>query len=205
LSLDQLALVEPLSIGAHAVARAGVQEGEFAVVVGAGPIGLSVTLFARLAGARVIVMDINEERLGFAREHLDIEDAIVSGTSAIQRIKKITGGDLPTIVFDATGNQRSMDYAFNLPSHGGRLVFVGLFPGNVTFNDPDAHRRELTILMSRNATGSDFKKVMGLLESGIIDINPWITHRVLFGKEVIEAFPVWLDPKSNFIKAVIEN
>lgn len=203
LSLDQLALVEPLCIGAHAVARAQIEAGEFALVLGTGPIGLSVIQFAQLAGAGVIAMDVNTERLSFARERFTIEAAIEAGEGAIDQIKQITGGDLPTVVFDATGNLRSMNDSFNLPAHGGRLVFVGFCQGHVTFHDQDAHRRELTLLFSRNATGADFKRVIGLLEAGAVDVNPWITHRVLFGPEVIRQFPLWLEPGSRFIKAVI--
>jgi 2-desacetyl-2-hydroxyethyl bacteriochlorophyllide A dehydrogenase len=204
LALDQLALVEPLSIGAHAVARSDIAAGEFALVVGAGPIGLSVIQFAQLSGGRVIAMDINPDRLKFAREHFVIEAAIEAGVGAARQIKEITGGDLPTVVFDATGNPRSMQECFHLIAHGGRLVFVGLFQGDVTFNDPEAHRRELTLLCSRNAVGADFKRVVSLLESSAIDIAPWITHRVAFGEEVIREFPRWLDPQSQFVKAVIE-
>lgn len=204
LSLDQLALVEPLCIGAHAVARAQIDAGEFTLVVGAGPIGLSVIQFAQLARARVIAMDVNKERLSFAREHFTLEAAIEPGEGAIAHIKQITGGDLPTLVIDATGNLRSMNAAFNLPAHGRRLVFVGFSQGDVTFHDQDTHRRELTLLRSRNATGADFKRVIILLEAGAIDIDPWITHRVPFGAEVIGQFPLWLEPQSRFIKGVIE-
>ncbi|MEP7339540.1 MAG: zinc-binding alcohol dehydrogenase family protein [Acidobacteriota bacterium] len=203
LSLDQLALVEPLSIGAHAVARAQVEAGEFALVIGAGPIGLSVIQFASVVGAKVIVMDVNQERLRFAREHFAIEATIQAGESAVAQIAELTGNEMPTLVFDATGNQRSVNSSFDLFANGGRLVLVGLFQGDVTFRDSDAHRRELTLLRSRNATANDFRRVMSLLEAGQIDIQPWITHRVGF-TDVVEQFPRWLDPQSRFIKAVIE-
>jgi len=203
LSLDQLALVEPLSIGAHAVARANIEPGEFALVVGAGPIGLAVIQFAKLAGARCIVMDVNEKRLQFAQEHFGIEFTIKAGNGAVERLKEITTDEMPTVVFDATGNARSMAASFDLISHGGRLVLVGLFQGDVTFHDPDAHRRELTLLCSRNSTGADFRRIINQLETGEIDINPWITHRTSFG-EVITEFALWLNPQSQFIKAIIE-
>lgn len=203
LSFDQLALVEPLCIGAHAVARAGVEAGEVALVVGAGPIGLSVAQFARASGAKVVIMDVNRERLDFAREHFDVEDAVEAGEGAAARLREMTAGDMPAVVFDATGNPRSMNASFDIPAHGGRLVFVGLFQGDVTFHDPDAHRRELTLLCSRNATGADFRRVMSLLEAGEIDIAPWITHRVSFA-DAVGQFDRWLDPQSRFIKAVIE-
>lgn len=207
LSLDQLALIEPLCIGAHAVARAQVEPGEWVLVVGAGPIGLAVILSAQLTGARVIVMDVNQERLSFACERFPITAAIQAPDNldnAVDHVKEITGGDLPTLVFDATGNQQAMNASFNLPANGGRLVFVGLVQGKLTFHDPEAHRRELTVLFSRNATAADFKRVIALLEDGAMDIEPWITHRATFGEDVIEQFPLWLNPQSRFIKALIE-
>jgi 2-desacetyl-2-hydroxyethyl bacteriochlorophyllide A dehydrogenase len=204
LSLDQLALVEPLCVGAHAVARADVEAGECVLVIGAGPIGLSVIQFASLAGAKILVMDVNRDRLAFAREHFQVEAVIESGEGGIELVRALTDGDMPTVVFDATGDQRSMTAAFDLPAHGGRLVFVGLFQGDVTFHDPAAHRRELTLLCSRNATAPDFRRVIGLLESGRVATSHWISHRVPFGDEVVGGFPRWLDPQSRFIKAVID-
>jgi 2-desacetyl-2-hydroxyethyl bacteriochlorophyllide A dehydrogenase len=203
LSLDQLALVEPLCIGAHAVARAQIEEGEFALVIGAGPIGLSVIQFAQLAAARLIVMDVNQERLQFAREHFGVESTVVGGADATTQLKSLTGGDMPTVVFDATGNSRSMEAAFDLVAHGGRLVLVGLVQGTIAFRDQDTHRRELTLLRSRNATGADFKRVIRLLESGKVNIDPWVTHRVAF-EQVIGGFDQWLNPNTKFIKALVE-
>lgn len=164
---------------------------------------LSVIQFARLAGARVIVTDISEERLQFAGRHFGIEHTIPAGAGAIQRLKEITADEMPTVVFDATGNARSMAASFDLIAHGGRLTLVGLFQGDVTFHDPDAHRRELTLLCSRNSIGADFKRIVRLLEAGEFDVTPWITHRTAF-TEVVEQFPQWLDPRSKFIKAVVE-
>jgi len=148
-------------------------------------------------------MDVNQERLAFAREHFNVEATIQAGEDAAMQIAELTDGEMPTLVFDATGNQRSVNASFNLFANGGRLVLVGLFQGDVTFRDSDAHRRELTLLRSRNATATDFRRVMSLLEDGRIDIQPWITHRVGFA-DVVEQFPRWLDPQSRFIKAVIE-
>lgn len=203
LSFDQLALVEPLGIGAHAVARAAVEPGEFALVIGAGPIGLAVVQFALLAGARVIVMDIKESRLQFAARHYGVEFTLSTGDGALEQLRDITGNELPTVVFDATGNARSMAASFDLVAHGGRLVFVGLVQGDVAFHDPDAHRRELTLLCSRNSTATDFKRIIAQLEAGEIDIAAWISHRVCFD-DVIGEFPRWLDAPDEFIKAVIE-
>jgi 2-desacetyl-2-hydroxyethyl bacteriochlorophyllide A dehydrogenase len=204
LSLDQLALVEPLCIGAHAVARAQIETGEKVLVVGAGPIGLAVIQAAKLSEAEIFVTDVNEERLHFAQAHFSVAGTIQTTDRMVEQFQEINGGDLPSLVFDATGNQQAMNASFQLPANGGRLVFVGLVQGSLTFYDPEAHRRELTVLFSRNATGTDFKHVIRLLEEGAINIEPWITHRVTFGEEVIGQFPLWLNPQSKFIKAVIE-
>ncbi len=202
LSLEHLALVEPLSIGYHAVARASIENGEFVLVVGAGPIGLAVIQFLQLLDVKIIVMDVNTERLKFARDHFDIAATIQADKDSLAELNNITNGELPIIVFDATGNQQSMNNSFNLVAAGGQIVFVGLFQGEVTFNDPNAHKREITLHRSRNATGDDFRKVISLLESGVVNIDSWITHRISFD-EVTDEFASWLDPRSKFIKAVI--
>ena len=204
LSLDQLALVETLGIGAHAVQRAGVESGEFALVIGAGPIGLAVVQFVIAAGARVIVLDINEARLEFCQRQLGAEN-VVNGAKedALESLRTLTNGDLPTAVFDATGSPRSMMASFAYPAHGGRLTFVGLFQGDVTFNDPNFHRRELTLLASRNALPGDFTRIIQLVESGRVDTTPWITHRAPFDAAVTE-FPVWTRPETGVIKAMLD-
>ncbi len=206
LSFDQLALVETLGIGAHAVERASVSAGETVAVVGAGPVGLSVIQFARAAGARVLAVDLNARRLAFCRERLGLsaDDAIDLSTTpdAAARLAALTGGDLPTAVFDATGNAASMAAAFNLPAHGGRLVLVGLFPGDLTFNDPAFHRRELTLLASRNSRPEDFRRIVAQVESGQVDTTPWITHRADLD-EVPRHFAAWTEPASGVLKAMI--
>ncbi|HEX8236387.1 MAG TPA: zinc-binding alcohol dehydrogenase family protein [Abditibacteriaceae bacterium] len=203
LSLDQLALVETLCIGAHAVHRAQLEKGELVLVIGAGPIGLSVIQFAQAAGANVIVMDMNDNRLQFCREQLSVEYSIGAADDAISCLQEVTNGDLPTAVFDATGNPQSMQAAFDYPAHGGRLVFVGLFQGEVTFDDPNFHRREMTLLSSRNATPEDFGHVITLMESGAVDTTPWITHRASPGT-LLQEFPGWLQPQSGIVKAMLE-
>ena len=176
LTPDQLALVETLGIGAHAVARARLRAGEFVLVIGAGPVGQGVINFAQLAGARVIVIDVSEERLEFARQR-GVENTLQGKDDPLSRVKEITEGNLATAVFDATENADSLSKAFDYVAHAGRLVLVGLIQGNVTFSDPDFHRKEMAILSSRNATGADFARIPRLLESGKIDPTVWTTHR----------------------------
>lgn len=202
LSFDQLALVETLGIGAHAVARSGVEAGETALVIGAGPIGFAVLQFVKLAGATPVLLDINPTRLEFAQRVFGIETVLDARQTTAESLEK-TLGDLPTCVFDATGNPGSMNGAFEYVAAGGKLVFVGLHQGEVSFNDPLFHRREMTLFATRNALPADLERVMRAAEAGSLDTTPWITHRVGL-EEAPQHFPEWLDPASGTLKAMIE-
>lgn len=203
LNFEQLALVEPLSIGAHAVQRAAVSATDLVLVIGAGPIGLSVIQFAKLSGATVLVLDINKDRLQFAQQRFQV-DFVLEGSDAFspEILRKCLDGFLPTVVFDATGNPNSMKTAFNYVSFGGKLVFVGLFIGDVVFDDPLFHRREITLLASRNSLPQDFSNIIALMETGKIDVAPWLTHRADFD-DLAVVFSTWLNPENGVIKAVV--
>jgi 2-desacetyl-2-hydroxyethyl bacteriochlorophyllide A dehydrogenase len=199
---EELALVEMLGVGAHAVRRANVQPDDVVLVVGIGPIGLGVAQFAQLAGARVIVTDVSENRLAFARQQVGMLEGINAKQDVVDQLKQILSDDLPTIVFDATGNAASMMKSFEFVAHGGKLVFVGLFQGDVTFHDPEFHRRELTLMSSRNATKQDFDQVISVLENRKIDVKPWITYNVS-PEGLVQDFASWLDPASGTVKAML--
>ena len=202
LSYEQLALVEPLGIGCHAVNRAGVTADDTVLVIGAGPIGLGAMQFAQAAGAPVIAMDLNRDRLAFCRDALQVAGTICAGDDAEASIRRHFDGDLPTIVFDATGNPASMMKAFDYVAHGGLLVYLGLFQGAVQFHDPMFHRKELTLMASRNALGSEFRHIIRAIETGRIETAPWITHQVPFDA-MIDHFDAWLHPESRVIKAMV--
>jgi 2-desacetyl-2-hydroxyethyl bacteriochlorophyllide A dehydrogenase len=188
LTLDQLALVETLGIGAHAVSRSGLQAGETVLVVGAGPIGQAVVQFAVAAGGRVRVADVSAARREFAER---------SGVEALPSAE----GHTAEVVFDATGSPAAMQASFSRVAHGGRLVFVGLVQAAIAFDDPLFHRREMTVLASRNSC-RDFPRIMTMIERGEIDTTPWITHRLGLA-EVPSAFPD-LPRQPGLIKAMIE-
>ncbi len=202
LAYDQLALVETLGIGAHAVDRADITPNDFVLVIGAGPIGLSVCQFVEVRGATLAVMDVRESRLDFCRRQFATAHTLVAGPDEVDQIRAIGGGDLPTVVMDATGNAASMAGAFDLPAQGGRIVFVGLFQGDVSFNDPNFHRRELTILASRNAVPGNFTEIIALIESGRINVNPWMTHRFALA-DTPHLFPE-IAANPGVIKTIIE-
>lgn len=203
LTLDETALLEPLAIGAHAVRRSGLTSGETALVIGAGPIGLGVMAFAKQRGARVIGLDMNAQRLAFAREWAGIDETVNAADDPLERIGAITGGEYPTVVFDATGSARSMAAALGYVAHGGTLVYVGLVKDNVGFPHPEFHKRETTLMGSRNATREDFEHVLQTMRSGVIDAGRYITHRAPF-EAMIGRFDGWLDPASNVIKAMVD-
>lgn len=193
LTLEQLALVETLGIGCHAVCRGDPEPGENVLVVGAGPIGLSVIVFAKLAGATVTVLDVNEARLDFCRRAMGVDRAV----------RELPAGETFAAVFDATGNAAAMERSFESVGFTGRLVFVGIVPGEVRFPDPLLHRREMTVLASRNSLPADFTRIIGLIEAGKIDTRPWVSHRCGFD-ELIDRFPSYADPATGVIKAVVE-
>jgi len=203
LSHDQLALVEPLAIGAHAVRRAGIQPGEFVLVVGAGPIGLGTMESARIAGGEVIAMDINEARLEFCRDRLGVLHTVNASSEPLDQLKRITRGDMPTVVIDATGSRKAINDAFQYMAHGARYVLVGLQKGEIVFSHPEFHKREATLMSSRNATREDFDKVIDSMNRGLIDPTTYITHRVGFDR-VKDEFAGWLDPAKGVIKAIVE-
>ena len=204
LSFDALALVEPLAIGAHGVRRAGVTKDEFVLVIGAGPIGLGTMEFARIAGGKVIALDINDDRLKFCKERLKVQHTInASDVDVVQQLMAITYGDMPTVVIDATGNLKAINNAFQYMSHGGRYVLVGLQREEIVVSHPEFHKRESTLMSSRNATKADFEKVMNAMIDGKVNPSTYITHRVSF-KEVKDNFKNWLNPSFGVIKAMIE-
>jgi len=205
LGLDQLALVETLAIGCHCVNRGQPQKGEHALVIGAGPIGLSVIEFLRLAGVSITVLDLSESRLRFAKETMGVHHTILSKGDGgeIAELEAIGGGHLPTLVIDATGSAKSMSHAFNYVGHTGRMVYVGIVTADITFPDPLFHSREQTLYASRNALPDDFTRIIKLIETGQIDTRPWITHRTNFDS-LIGDFPSFTKPETGVIKAMVE-
>jgi 2-desacetyl-2-hydroxyethyl bacteriochlorophyllide A dehydrogenase len=203
LTHDQLALIEPLAIGAHAVRRAAIQPGEFVLVIGAGPIGLGTMESARIAGGEVIAMDINDNRLNFCREKLHILHTVNATDNPIEQIKHITRGDMPTVVIDATGSRKAIIDGFQYMAHGARYVLVGLQKGTIEFSHPEFHKREGTLMSSRNATREDFESVMTAMKKEDIDPTTYITHRIKFD-ELKDRFPGLLDPANGVIKAMVE-
>jgi 2-desacetyl-2-hydroxyethyl bacteriochlorophyllide A dehydrogenase len=206
LTPDQCALVETLAIGCHAIDRGNPKPGENVLIIGAGPIGLSVIEFARLSGARPIVIDVAEGRLAFVREKMKVPDTILvrGDETDLKAVHAITNGQWADVVVDATGNHKSMVRALEFAAHGGRVVYVGITQQNLELpHAPVMHRRELTLMASRNALARDFTRIIKLIEDGQIDTRPWITHHAKFD-DLPDVFPSFLKPETGVIKAVVD-
>jgi hypothetical protein len=188
LSLDQLALVETLGIGAHAVRRSGLKKGDQALIVGAGPIGIAVAQFVSALGANVHIVERSEcrrefvERMGYA-----------SSATAEDR--------QADIVFDATGNAVAMRSSLAHVATGGSLVFVGLTRDPVCLDDVLLHRKEVTLLASRNSVGL-FPQIIRMIEERKIDTSHWITDRLMLS-EVASKFED-LPARQTLVKAIVD-
>jgi 2-desacetyl-2-hydroxyethyl bacteriochlorophyllide A dehydrogenase len=205
LSYEQLALVETLAIGCHAVDRGECCGDDTVLVIGAGPIGLAVIEFARLTGARVIVMDMVASRLNFVERTYNISEHIqfANPEKALEEVNQLTHGDRCSLVIDATGNAHSMGAAVAYVAQTGTLVYVGISNQEISFPHGTFHKPEMSLKASRNAMPGDFARIIRLIENGLINTDPWITHRTTFDK-MAEDFPVFTQPSSGVIKAIVE-
>ena len=204
LSYDELALIEPFAIGAHGIGRAEVKKDEFVLVIGAGPIGLTAMKFARIAGAKVIAMDTIASRLNFCKEVAKVDYTVNAlDSNALTQLQHITNGDMPQVVIDATGNRTAINNAFQYISHGGRYVLIGLQKEEISFSHPEFHKREATLMSSRNATRRDFEFVIDCIKNKLISPLNYITHRVDFDN-VGDQFKQLINDKSEVIKAIID-
>ncbi len=204
LNFDELALVEPLAIGAHGIKRAEIKKGEFVLIVGAGPIGLGTMEFARMSGANVIVLDINDKRLQFCKDKLKVSHTITALAPDVgDQLIDITNGDMPTAVIDATGNLKAINNSFQYLAHGGRYVLIGLQKGEICFSHPEFHKREATLMSSRNATREDFDHVISAMKKKEINPATFISQKILF-ENIKREFHHFLDSENEIIKAMIE-
>jgi 2-desacetyl-2-hydroxyethyl bacteriochlorophyllide A dehydrogenase len=199
---EAAALIEPFAISAHAVRRAAVQPGDEVLVVGAGPIGLGAAAIAHADGARVVVADTSTSRREHVAGYLGLATVDPAAADFTDRLRAQFNGALAQTVIDATGNQHAMNNSVNLIRHGGSIVFVGLFKGDLTFSDPEFHKKETTMMGSRNATEEDFAKVGRLMAQGKLNARMMLTHRYAFRK-LAEIYEPEVINNRQLIKGVI--
>jgi 2-desacetyl-2-hydroxyethyl bacteriochlorophyllide A dehydrogenase len=202
LSAEAAATVEFLAIGAHAVRRAQTPAGARSLVIGAGPIGLGTAIFSRIAGHDVTLLDMSRERLDFATRELGFGSTIGPVDDVAAQVRDLTDGEGYQAVFDATGNSTSMHAAFQHVSHGGALVFVSVVRDDIRFSDPEFHKREMTLIGSRNATREDFDHVVQAIRNGHVPLDRLVTHRTTLDDAVTD-LPRWAHEKGGLVKAII--
>jgi threonine dehydrogenase-like Zn-dependent dehydrogenase len=152
----------------------------------------------------VIVIDVSDGRLQFCKDNLNIEFTInPAKENAVERVKEITGGDMASVVIDATGNLNAINSGINYLAHGGRYVLIGLQKEAFSFSHPEFHKRESTLMSSRNATRADFEYVIDCMKKGMVNAKNYITHETTFDK-IKDEFEGWLDPANGVIKAMVK-
>ncbi|MFD1788336.1 zinc-binding alcohol dehydrogenase family protein [Sphingomonas floccifaciens] len=200
LTPDQAAMVEFLAVGYHAVRRGDTAAGDRVLVVGAGPIGVGVALFARLTGADVTLTDTSAERLARACDIVGVEGVVVDA-GIRDTLAARTDGDFYDIVFDATGNVRAMEAGFGFVAHGGSYVLVSVVKDDVTFADPEFHKREMRLIGSRNALADDFAGVIAAIAGGQVPTDRIRTHDFALD-EAPARFPELIAGQASVLKAI---
>ncbi|MFI4907550.1 MAG: zinc-binding alcohol dehydrogenase family protein [Steroidobacterales bacterium] len=203
LSLEQAAMVEFLAIGAHAIGRAKLSPGARVLVVGAGPIGVAAALFARLDGAEVTIVDVRSSRLQYARDRLGLDPVMGPTETVSAELAARTAGEMFDCVFDATGNVHAMRSGLDYVAHGGTYVLLSVVKEEIAFSDPEFHKRETTLLASRNALSADFERVVGAIKTGKIPTDALLTHSFP-ALEAPRRIPELIAGASGILKAMVE-
>ena len=201
LTVDEMAIVEPLCIGTHAVRRVPIGQGDWVAVSGCGPIGVGIIWAAKMQGAKVMALDVDKHRLAFAQDKLGVEAIIDASKDPMSAIKDLTNGEMVSVAFDATGAKVPMEGGVDYVGSGGSYVLVGLNKGNLSFHHPDLHRRELAVVCSRNATRKDFALVISRLQGGHFPTDDYISHRAP-AADLPHSFEFWKDPANKVMKAM---
>ncbi|WP_262032069.1 zinc-binding alcohol dehydrogenase family protein [Microvirga sp. Mcv34] len=203
LTLDEAAMVEFLAIGAHGVWRSGMNAASRVAVVGAGPIGIAAAIFAKVRGADVSVLDMNAGRLAFCRDKIGVDHVFEVSADIDDRLAAATEGDFFDVVIDATGNPKAMMKGFSYVGHGGTYVLLSIVRADITFNDPEFHKRETSLLGSRNATRQDFETVLDVMRGGGVPTAALATHHGRL-EDAPDLIPRWSTPEAGVIKGLIE-
>ena len=203
IALADAAMIEFLAIGAHGVKRGSINANDRVLVTGSGPIGMSAIIFAKARGAHVTVMDTREDRLAFAVDGLGADTSLFADASAENEAMRMTGGDGFDVVIDATGNAIPMQRGFNFLAHGARYVLLSVVRTDITFSDPEFHKREATLFASRNAQPDDFAEVVRQMEAGKVPTRALNTHTGRL-EDGVSLFNEWSRPEAGVIKAILE-
>jgi 2-desacetyl-2-hydroxyethyl bacteriochlorophyllide A dehydrogenase len=203
LGVDEAAMVEFLAIGAHGIQRSGLGRASRVAVVGAGPIGIAAAIFAKARGAEVTVVDMNTRRLVFCQDEIGVDHTFEVSSDIDDRLRAATDGELFDVVLDATGSPRAMMKGFSFVGHGGTYVLLSIVRADITFHDPEFHKRETSLLGSRNAVRRDFETVLDAMRRGQVPVAALASHRGGLN-DAPSLVPTWSTPEAGVIKGLIE-
>ncbi|MFO1163778.1 MAG: zinc-binding alcohol dehydrogenase family protein [Paracoccus sp. (in: a-proteobacteria)] len=203
IALRDAAMIEFLAIGAHGVKRGAVTGRDRVLVTGTGPIGMSAVIFAKARGAHVTVMDMRQDRLAFARDRLGADAVLIADAGAEANARRLTGGDWFDVVIDATGAAAPIERGFGFLAHGARYVLLSVVRQNIAFSDPEFHKREATLIASRNAQPDDFAEVVAQMRAGRVPADALNTHRGALA-DGVALFQDWARPEAGVIKAILD-
>lgn len=202
LAAHRLALVEPLSVGFHAVARGRVEKGERIVVIGCGMIGMGALIAAVARGADVLAIDMSEHKLDIARRFGASVTVNASTEDVAAKVEQWTDGDGGDVTIEAVGMPATFTEAIDLACFAGRVVYIGYSKAPVTYDTKFFNLKELDILGSRNATKDDFQAVIAHLEK-VGDDADLLISKVFPFEAAEEAFPYW-QKSPDALKIIIE-
>jgi len=199
----ELAMVEPLTVGFHAIHRGRVEASDVVMVLGCGMIGAGAIACAAERGARVIAVDIDEHKLELATL-LGAQHTINSKVLDLhQELERITGGDGPDVVVEAAGNTVTYRAAVDEVAFTGRVICIGYAGEEVSFATKLFVQKEIDIMGSRNATPEDFRSVINYLEQGTFPLNKMITSKIK-PEDAAQAVKQWASDPGKVMKILLE-
>ena len=203
LALRDVALIEPMSVGFHAVDRGQVTDSDTVLVIGCGMIGVGAIVRASLRGATVIAMDLDDEKLALARQ-LGASATVNSGTENIhEALQRLTEGNGPDVVIEAVGAPVTYQTAVNEVAFTGRIVCIGYSPADVSLTTKFFVQKELDIRGSRNAFPSDFRAVIRYLHRGDCPTEQLISA-VVTPNEAAQAMQQWHEAPGKVFRILVD-
>lgn len=199
---EEISLVEPLTIGAHAVSKLSLSPEDTVLILGAGPIGVSCAVSAQSYGAKVVLADTSKARREYVRERFPFLCLDPFSPDYPAQVDSCTGGQLFDAVVDTTAAKKSMENSWKWIANGGKIVFVGICNQTLELDGKSFHAREPSLFVTRNSTRDDFQHIKARWQSGELEIQRFITHTAPFSQAAAEILH-WLEPETGVFKGVI--
>lgn len=197
------AMLEPLAVGAHAISKVSIQEGDKVLIIGAGPIGASVAENARVRKAQVFLADLSPKRRAYVEKEFTYKVFNPSDKDYLEQLKAVTDDQLFDVVVDTTAAKPSMENCWRYIANSGKIIFVGICSSTIELDGKGFHSKEPSLFVTRNSTRKDFEEVLSRIESGEFIPHKYITHHVDFNHAKDEIIR-WVNPDYGVFKGVVD-